>query len=162
MEAGKKNGGYIIGVVSDTHGNLPPGLADMLNGVDLIIHAGDIDCPEILESLRALAPVVAVRGNMDQGNWAKILDKTELVDFQNTLLYVVHNIDDMDIDPGPTEVAAVISGHTHRAQIRRKGKVLFLNPGSATLPRGNGPPSMAVIYIREESLDARIFEISEA
>ncbi len=160
MEAENTNG-YTIGVVSDTHGKLTPGLAGMLNGVDLIIHAGDIDRPEILESLQALAPVVAVRGNMDQGNWAQLLDKTELVDFQNTLLYVVHDIDDMDIDPGPTEVAAVISGHTHRAQIRRKGKVLFLNPGSATLPRGGCPPSMAVIYIREESLDARLFEISD-
>jgi uncharacterized protein len=160
MEAGNKNG-YIIGVVSDTHGRLAQGLFPMLAGVDVIIHAGDIDRPEILKSLQSMAPVIAVRGNMDQGNWSQTLRKTELVDIENTMFYVVHNIDDMDIDPESIGVAAVISGHTHQAQIRRKGTVLFLNPGSVTLPRDNAPPSMAVLCIRKGSLDVRLVEISD-
>jgi putative phosphoesterase len=159
MEAGDKN--FTIGVVSDTHGKLARRLGDILAGVDLIIHAGDVDRPEILESLQSMAPVVAVRGNMDQGNWARTLSKTELVDIEKNLFYVVHNLDDMDIDPESLGVAAVISGHTHRAKIQRKGTVLFLNPGSATLPRGKSSPSMALIYIRKESLDAQFFEIEE-
>ena len=152
---------YIIGVISDTHGRLSHQLPDILKHADLIIHAGDVDDADTLESLKAIAPVIAVRGNMDRGAWAENLCETELVEIGGTGLYILHDIYNLDIDPESIHVKAVISGHTHRPSISTKGPVLYFNPGSATNPRGGNRPSVGILQITDEKLTGRIVEIPE-
>ena len=150
-----------IGVISDTHGHLAPEIVGIFENVKLILHAGDIEDFESLKLLETIAPVIAVRGNMDHGDRAKSLGRTELVEINNILLYVVHNLHDLDIDPESIGVAAVVSGHTHQAGIYEKGPVMFINPGSATLPRYGAAPSVALILIRNQRLDARIIQLND-
>jgi len=157
----KKTGPFSIGVISDTHGLLRPGTIDALQGVDLIIHAGDVGAPMIIDELRATAPVIAVRGNMDSGGWAYKLNRTETVEKSGMLFYVLHDISRLDLDPALSGIKAVISGHTHAPSIKRHKGVLYLNPGSAGPRRSKQPPSVAVIEVKGKSLDARIIEITE-
>jgi putative phosphoesterase len=149
----------LIGVISDTHGRITRPLAEVLSGVDLIIHAGDIDNSETLEALMAIAPVVAVRGNMDRGNWSRGLHKSELIEIGEVILYVIHNLEEMDIDPESINVSAVISGHTHRSSLKQQGPVLFVNPGSATHPRDHQPPSVVMMRISARKVNARLKKI---
>jgi hypothetical protein len=122
--------GYLVGVISDTHGHLRAEAAEAFQGVDLIIHAGDIGSPEILESLNDIAPVYAVQGNMD-GVWACGLPEAEVVEIGKASLYVLHDLCRLDLDPAAAGLVAVIHGHTHRAEIENRDGVLYLNPGSA-------------------------------
>lgn len=142
----------IIGVVSDTHGHLPVDVAMALEGVDLILHAGDIDTPHVFELLSQLAPVQAVRGNMDQGNWARSLPVTLPVELPGALIYVLHDLARLDLDPAAAGMRVVVSGHTHRAAIEQRGRVLFLNPGSACFPRGAEPRSIARLEVSPQGL----------
>ena len=157
----KKTGPFSIGVISDTHGLLRPGAIDAFQGVDLIIHAGDVGDPRIIGTLGASAPVVTVRGNMDSGGWAYKLNRTETVEKSGMLFYVLHDISRLDLDPALSGIKAVISGHTHAPSIKRHKGVLYLNPGSAGPGRSKLPPSVAVIDIDGRSLDARIIELKE-
>ena len=125
----KKN--FIVGVISDTHGVLPSSAIEAFESTDIIIHAGDIGKPDILDTLRSIAPVVAVRGNMDYGKWAYKLPETEVVEIGEALLYVLHDLHAFDIEPSVAGFSAVISGHTHRPYIEDVGGVLFIKPGSA-------------------------------
>jgi putative phosphoesterase len=136
-----------IGVISDTHGRLPATAMAILEGVGLIIHAGDIDTPDVLERLRRIAPTLAVRGNMDRGAWAAHLPSADMIDIGKIRIYVRHIIGDIDLDPVAARVDLVISGHTHRCEQTRKNGVLYLNPGSACLPRAGSPASMAVVTV---------------
>ena len=106
---------YLVGVISDTHGLLRPEAIKTLESTDLIIHAGDIGKHEVLENLRAVSPDYAVRGNMDMSGWARDLPETEVVEIGKFLLYVLHNADELDIDPAAAGFNAVIYGHTHLA-----------------------------------------------
>jgi putative phosphoesterase len=135
------------GVISDTHGVLIPEALKILMGVDLIIHAGDIDTPAVLNELNRIAPVVAVQGNMDRGNWASHLCKTEAIEIGQCLLYVLHDVSRLDIDPSAAGMHAVVHGHTHQPSDELQNGVRFLNPGSATHPRRNAPPSLLMLYI---------------
>ena len=135
------------GVISDTHGVLVPEALKILTGVDLIIHAGDIDTPAVLSELNRIAPVVAVRGNMDRGNWASHLCETEAIEIGQCLLYVLHDISRLDLDPSAAGMHAVVHGHTHQPSDELQNGVRFLNPGSATHPRRNAPPSLMMLYI---------------
>jgi uncharacterized protein len=135
------------GVISDTHGVLVPDALKYLMGVDLIIHAGDIDTPAVLNELNRIAPVVAVRGNMDKGNWASHLCETEAIEIGQCLLYVLHDINRLDLDPSVAGMHAVVHGHTHQPSDEQQNGVRFLNPGSATHPRRNAPPSLMMLYI---------------
>ena len=121
---------WLAGIISDTHGRLRPEVAKAFEGVDLIIHAGDIGKSEVLQDLQAIAPVHAVRGNMD-GGWALGLPETEVVEIGDVLLYVLHDAGQLDLDPAAAGFSAVINGHTHKASIDWRAGVLFLNPGSA-------------------------------
>lgn len=150
-----------IGVVSDTHGLVRPGLLEALSDVELIIHAGDIGGPKVLDALRAHAPVIAVRGNMDGGAWARELPETEVVEIDRTLLYVLHDAGELDLDPAAAGFRVVISGHSHRPSQSRKNGVLFLNPGSAGPRRFRLPASAAILVLGGESPGVRLIELKD-
>ncbi len=137
----------IVGVISDTHGLLRPEAAEALAGSDLIVHAGDVGDPAILDALGAIAPVRAVRGNVDVGAWAASLPAIDVVEAAGQHLYVLHRIEDLDLDPAAAGFAAVICGHSHRPSAERRGGVLFLNPGSAGPVRFRLPVSLARLTI---------------
>jgi putative phosphoesterase len=145
-----------IGVISDTHGKLPKGLADIFDGVDMIIHAGDIGDREILRKLRRIAPVHSVRGNMDSAYTADGSPEIEWIQAGQHLLYVIHDESEIDVDLVESGISAMICGHTHRAAVRRYKGVLYVNPGSAAHPRGGGPKSVALLHIQGKSVDAEI------
>ena len=140
------------GVISDTHGVLIPEALKILMGVDLIIHAGDIDTQAVLNDLNRIAPVFAVRGNMDRGNWASHLCETEAIEIGQCLLYVLHDINRLDLDPSMAGMHAVVHGHTHQPSDELQKGVRFLNPGSATHPRRNTQPSLLMLYIMGTNL----------
>jgi putative phosphoesterase len=148
------SGNYLVGVISDTHGHLPPEGMKVFENADLIIHAGDIGKPEILHTLRGVAPVCAVRGNMDSGGWARRLPEKEIVEIGEVLLYVLHDGYDLDVDPAAAGLGAVITGHTHKPLIERRAGVLFLNPGSAGPYKS--PATVALLRVRGESLEAEL------
>src|SRR5208283_4552173 len=153
------NGEYLVGVISDTHGLVRPEAVTALQGVSLIIHAGDVWTAEVLEQLRVIAPVVAVRGNTDQDYWARELPLTEVVEIGMVSFYVLHNVNELDLDPVKSGFSAVISGHSHQPLIDRRNGVLFLNPGSAGARRLKLRPSVAVLTVKERSLNARIIDL---
>ena len=155
----KKN--VIVGVISDTHGLLPPGAIKSLNGVDLIIHAGDVGSTEVLDELQSIAPVVAVRGNMDMIEGLKELPETEAIKVGDVLLYAIHDINRLDIAPSKDGFKAVIFGHLHCPSVTEQRGVIFLNPGSAAQPRRNYPPSLALLHIRGNSIKIQIVDIDD-
>ena len=137
----------MIGLISDTHGLLrPQGLA-ALAGSDLIIHAGDVGDPEILERLKELAPVFAVRGNIDTEPWAKALPETAVVEAGPATIYVLHDVKALDLDPAAAGLHIVVSGHSHKPSRAERGGVLFLNPGSAGPRRFDLPVTVALLRL---------------
>ena len=136
-----------VGLISDTHSLLRSEALESLRGSDFIIHAGDICDAAVLEQLSRLAPVTAVRGNNDRGAWAAAIPETNVLEVGATLLYVIHNIDELDIDPGAAGFHAVIYGHSHKPLIEEKHGVLFINPGSAGPRRFKLPVSTAQLLI---------------
>jgi len=155
----KNKDNMVVGVIADTHGLLPPTSIKFLKGVDLIIHAGDVGKTEVLDKLRVMAPVVAVRGNMDVTGDLAELPETEVVEIGSVLLYVIHDLYKLDIAPEEAGFDAVISGHLHYPSVDEKKGVLFLNPGSAAQPRRNYPASLALLHVQVNSIKARIVEI---
>jgi len=150
---------FLVGVISDTHGLLQPAAIEAFKGTDLIIHAGDVGKPDILEDLQAIAPVEAVRGNMDMDDWAHKLPETKIIEVGSVLLYVIHDVYKIDIKPAKAGISAIIHGHTHKpSSIEDHNGVLFLNPGSATQPRFNSSASVALLHVKEKSLVAQFFE----
>ena len=121
----------IIGVISDTHGLLRPEAVDALRGVDRIIHAGDIGAPEVLSALASVAPVTAVRGNNDRAPWASAIADTQVVDADGVLIYVIHDVAELDVDPAAGGFGVVVAGHSHQPLNEQRGGVLWFNPGSA-------------------------------
>lgn len=156
MSTEQKENGYRIGVISDTHGLLRSGVAKAFQGVDLILHAGDIDRPQVLKALNEIAPVRAVRGNMDRGEWTAPLPATEAVEIGDTSVYMIHNIQEMDLDPSGAGFQVVVFGHSHQPKIEKKKGVLFLNPGSAGPRRFDYPITAAVLEIGNSSLEEKV------
>lgn len=150
---------YLIGVISDTHGLLRQSAIKALEGSDLIIHAGDIGNQEVLESLKTIAPVVAVRGNVDYGTWAHHLKHSEVVDIEALSFYVLHDLSELDLDPKAAGFNAVISGHSHRPSIENKNDVHFLNPGSAGPRRFNLPITVAQLKCKGNSVQSHFIEL---
>jgi putative phosphoesterase len=145
-----------IGVISDTHGLVRPEALRALEGAELIVHAGDIGGPEVLDALRAVAPIVAVRGNNDRGPWASGLPDTEVVETGGHSLYVLHDVKTLDLDPRAAGFAAVIAGHSHQPRIDRRDGVLYLNPGSAGPRRFRLPIAVAWLGVDAAGLEAEI------
>ncbi len=140
----------IVGVISDTHGLLRPEAAQALHGSDLIIHAGDVGNSDIIAELKTIAPLFVVRGNIDKGAWANDLPANKVIQFGHSSIYVIHDLHDLDLDPEAAGFSAVITGHTHRAHEYCKGKVLFLNPGSAGPKRFDLPITLARLNVEKE------------
>ena len=150
-----------IGVISDTHGYLTSQAVKSLKGVDLIIHAGDLDTPDILKMLNKIAPVKAVRGNMDRGKWADKLPQEEYITIDQVVIFALHDIYLLDLDPAAAGIHAVIYGHSHRPHKESKDGVVYINPGSASQPRHNYPPTVAIITISDRFLDIEFVEIAD-
>jgi putative phosphoesterase len=148
-----------VGVISDTHGLMRPEALRALAGVERIIHAGDIGAPEVLEALARIAPVTAVRGNNDRAPWAARVPETEQLTLGGALVYVLHIVGELALDPAAAGFAAVIAGHSHRPSSERKGGVLWFNPGSAGPRRFKLPVSLGRLTIREGAIDARLIEL---
>jgi putative phosphoesterase len=144
----------LIGLISDTHGLLRPQALDALRGSELIVHAGDVGKPEILASLREIAPVVAVRGNIDTAKWAKALPETSVAEAGDVLLYVLHDLHALDLNPAAAGLHVVVSGHSHKPEKFERDGVLYINPGSAGPRRFRLPISLARL-----NLGRRLFEV---
>jgi putative phosphoesterase len=142
----------LIGIISDSHGLLRPEAVGALRGSDHIIHAGDVGAPEILESLAAVAPVTAVRGNVDQAAWARRLPETEVLELGGISIYVLHDIARLDLNPKAAGFLAVISGHSHIPKQESRDGVLYFNPGSAGPRRFKLPVSIGRLRIEGGSL----------
>lgn len=151
--------GTRIGVISDTHGLLRSEAVAALRGADMIVHAGDIGTPQVLEGLRKIAPVIAIRGNNDRAPWADDLRATAVVDIAGKRLYVVHSIHDLDLIPGAAGFDAVISGHSHRPVVERREGVLFVNPGSAGPRRFTLPVAVALLLVTAGGVDAQLVHL---
>jgi len=151
---------HVIGVISDTHGLVRPEALEPLRGADLIVHCGDVGAPAVLDALRALAPVRAVRGNNDRGPWARELPTDDVIEFGPHVLYVIHDLGELDLDPAAAGFTAVLSGHSHRPLVEERQGVLFVNPGSAGPRRFSLPVAVAELVLAPGRRDARIIELA--
>jgi putative phosphoesterase len=149
-----------VGVIADTHGLVRPEAIAALRGSDLIVHAGDVGKPEVLDTLRKIAPLHAIRGNNDRGPWAEKLPVTEVVEIEGVALYLVHDLAELELDPVAARFAAVVSGHSHRPSADVRGGVLYLNPGSAGPRRFTLPVSVARLTVRAGTLRHELIELS--
>jgi putative phosphoesterase len=147
-----------VGLISDTHGLLRPEVLAFLQGSDHIVHGGDICDPGVLEALAAIAPITAVRGNNDRGAWAASLRETELFKLGDVLVYAIHDLADLDIEPGAAGVRVVVSGHSHQPSVQQRGGVLYVNPGSAGPRRFKLPISAGELMLDGGAVSARIVE----
>ena len=150
---------YRIGVISDTHGLLRPEAERRLAGVDHIIHGGDIGRPDIIDALRHIAPVTAIRGNVDTGDWAVAYPETELVQLAERSIYVLHDLKTLQIDPVARGIDVVVSGHSHVPKIHTVDGVLYLNPGSAGRRRFRLPITLATIDVAPDGLRPIIHDL---
>jgi uncharacterized protein len=149
----------LVGVISDTHGLLRPEAFAALRGVEHILHAGDIGNADILESLRAIAPITAIRGNVDTHGPCAELPATEAVELGGALFYLVHSVHDLDLNPVVAKVAAVVSGHSHQPGMTTQNGVLYLNPGSAGPRRFKLPVTVALVNIEDGALTPSIISL---
>jgi uncharacterized protein len=148
-----------IGVISDTHGLLRAEAATFLRGSDFIIHAGDIGDAGILRELALIAPVTAVRGNNDKGPWAEAIPETQVLQVEDAVIYVIHDVAQLDLAPGAAPFRVVVSGHSHKPSASERGGVLYLNPGSAGPRRFKLPIAAAELLVDGSSVRARITEL---
>jgi putative phosphoesterase len=148
-----------VGVISDTHGLLRPQALAALQGSALIIHAGDIGNAEILAALGEIAPVFAVRGNIDRGSWSKALPEWQIVEFERHSIYVLHDLNELDLDPVAAGLHAVICGHSHRPQIETIDDVVYFNPGSAGPRRFDLPITVGRLTLTGGKLEAEIIDL---
>jgi putative phosphoesterase len=152
-------GRRLVGLISDTHGVLRPEALGPLQGSELIVHAGDIGEEAVLERLRSVAPVTAVRGNIDKGAWAQKLPKTAAFEIDRVGVYVIHDINELDVVPEAAGFKVVVSGHSHHPFIQERNGVLFVNPGSAGPRRFNLPVSLALMYVENRSVEVQLVDL---
>ncbi len=150
--------GHVVGLISDTHGLLRPEALAALRGSDRIVHAGDIGDPGILDALSRLAPVTAIRGNVDTAPWASILPATTTLALDGTVILVIHDL--ADLDPAAAGFRVVVSGHSHRPGIRECDGVLFVNPGSAGRRRFRLPVSVARLHLAGAAVTAELVDLA--
>jgi putative phosphoesterase len=155
-----RNSCKCIGVISDTHGLLRPQVYQIFEGVDLIVHAGDIGKPEILSELRSIAPVIPVRGNNDTGSWARAIPERDTIQLNGLQVFVLHNLKELELNPSSAGFDVVISGHSHKPSIDRREGVLFLNPGSAGPRRFKLPISLARLIVEGASVRGELIALA--
>jgi uncharacterized protein len=156
---GKTERPTIIGVVSDTHGLLRPEAIEALRGSDRILHAGDVGAPEILQALATIAPVTAIRGNVDTKPWAGWLPTAEVVEAGGISIYMLHDLAQLDLKPEAAGFQVVIYGHSHQPKIEEKHGVLYFNPGSAGPRRFHLPVSVGRLTIEAGNVQAELVEL---
>jgi putative phosphoesterase len=149
----------LIGVISDTHGLLRPEAVAALSGVEHILHAGDVGNIEILDALRQIAPVTAIRGNVDVYGACAELPATDVVELGGKLFYLVHSVHDLDINPAAADVAMVVSGHSHKASVEARSGVIYFNPGSAGPRRFSLPVTIGFVTV-EDGVEASVLELN--
>ena len=149
-----------IGVISDTHGLLRPEAVRMLAGVDYIVHGGDIGDPDIIPALRRIAPVTAIRGNVDTGDWAEEFADTEVATLAGRSIYVLHDLNTLKLDPVARGIDVVVSGHSHVPKAHTIGSVLYLNPGSAGRRRFKLPVTLATLDVTNDGLRPIIHDLA--
>jgi uncharacterized protein len=149
---------FRIGIISDTHGLLRPEAERRLAGVDHIVHAGDIGRPEIVDALRKIAPVTAIRGNVDTGEWAREYADTELVRLAGKSIYILHDLNTLHIDPR-ADTDVIVSGHSHVPKIEKIGGILYLNPGSAGPRRFRLPITLATLEVTPDGMRPEIHDL---
>lgn len=149
----------LVGVISDTHGLLRPEAVEALKGSELIVHAGDIGGPEVIEALLAIAPVVAVRGNNDRGEWAEEFPVYDVVEVGAAFVYVLHDLKELDISPEAAGFRVVVSGHSHKPLAEERRGVLYLNPGSAGPRRFKLPVTIARLNVNGDDATAEIINL---
>jgi len=152
----------VVGLISDTHGLLRPEALRALAGSDLIVHAGDVGAPEILDALRAVAPLVAIRGNVDTGGWASALPATAVAEAGGVLIYVLHDLNELDLDPAAAGFGVVVSGHSHQPARAERGGVLFINPGSAGRRRFKLPVTVARLDLGRTPWHVEFVEVGDS
>lgn len=150
---------FTIGIISDTHGLLRPEAVRLLAQVDHIIHGGDIGDPDIITALRRIAPVTAIRGNVDTGEWATEFAETEFVRLEGRLFYVLHDLNSLQIDPVAQGIDVIVSGHSHVPKINTVDGLLYVNPGSAGRRRFRLPISLACLEVSHDGLKAIIHDL---
>jgi putative phosphoesterase len=150
----------IVGVISDTHGLLRPEAVDALRGAEHIIHAGDIGAPEIIPALEEIAPVTAIRGNVDRAPWTVRFPETDVVELAGLHFYIIHDRNALDLNPRAAGFAAVISGHSHQPKQELKDGVLYFNPGSAGPKRFRLPVTVGQLEIVDGKVGGSIIEIA--
>lgn len=148
-----------LGVISDTHGLLRPEALEALRGSDRILHAGDVGVPQILEALAQIAPVTAVRGNVDTEPWARALPETEVVEAGGVSVFILHSLGQLDLKPEAAGFRVVVYGHSHLPKIEEKNGVLYFNPGSAGPRRFNLPVSVGKLMIGAGKVRAELVEL---
>src|ERR1700724_2679402 len=148
-----------LGVIYNTHGLLRPEAVETLRGSDRILHAGDIGAPEILEALAKIAPVTAVRGNVDTASWARALPQTEVVEAGGVSIYLLHDLGRLDLKPEAAGFRVVVYGHSHQPKIEEKNGVLYFNPGSAGPRRFRLPVSVGRLTITAGKAQAELVEL---
>lgn len=148
-----------VGVIADTHGLLRPEAVEFLKRCDLIVHAGDFGDAEILRTLESIATTFAIRGNIDRGSWARKIPEKDVVEVEGKFLYVIHNLDDLDLDPVAAGFDAVISGHSHMPASYEKDGVLYFNPGSAGPRKFKLPVAIGRITIVNSRLKSEIVHL---
>lgn len=151
-----------FGVISDTHGLLRPEARAALSSVDRIIHAGDIDDRRTMQWLSMIAEVTAVRGNCDRGAWASALPDHVIITVEGIAIYVVHEIEQLTVDPRTQGIAVVISGHTHQPRKEVQDGVLYLNPGSAGPRRVGRPVSVGKLHVGSDGVSGELIILSGA
>jgi len=152
---------FRIGIISDTHGLLRPEAERRLEGVDHIIHGGDIGDPDIIAILRRIAPVTVIRGNVDTGDWAKEYPETERIQLAGRSIFVVHDLKTLRIDPAARGIDVVVSGHSHIPKIDTVGGVLYLNPGSAGRRRFSLPITLATLDVTADGLRPAVHDLAD-
>ena len=147
-----------IGIISDTHALLRQEALAALAGVDHILHAGDVGDPEILDALRQIAPITAIRGNVDIHGPCALLPETDVIELDGKLFYLVHSVHDLDVNPKAARIDVVVSGHSHQPAIERRDGILYLNPGSAGPRRFKLPVTIAIVVV-SDAVTAEIMPI---
>ncbi len=150
-----------VGVISDTHGLLRPAVLDALRSSDLIIHAGDVGDPAILDEIRNIAPVYAVRGNVDYGPWAEALPEKEWVEVEGRLIHIIHDLEELDLDPNSSQVDLIISGHSHKPHWYEKNGIWYLNPGSIGPRRFDLPISLAMVEVSQNQIQPNFIDLEK-
>jgi putative phosphoesterase len=150
----------VIGVISDTHGLLRPEAVAALRGSEYILHGGDIDSPEVLFELSKIAPVTAVRGNVDPEEWPSKLSQTEMVELGGVGIYIIHDLSRLDLKPEAAGIRVVVYGHSHQPKIEERNGVLYFNPGSPGPKRFNLPVSVGRLYVESGQVRAELIELS--